>query len=380
MNFLIKGLSLFIIFFIGCSDIKNNNENDEIVLLKLLDEDPATGLDGFDDGGLVDLEYETGLELFGLSRILGDTLNYGEGYRVRYGRRILNRDRTVDFSIEGDSALGVISYNLNGTFVVQVRDTFTMDVVDSMGFSKDFSSLMTRKVKFVRTVNQNNPDGYFWRISAMTPLVGFSGDKVSLSYLNIFSVNASTDSINGITVEEGNMLFALNSSEIGNLFLDRDNLPTFDAFQHIMLKIAVENNGPDEYALDSVGVGEWVMNRYGRSQYQRGRRKLNDMGIGVDEIVNDNIHAGLWRIHGPGLGQESRIFRSFFSIIDLGSEYLQLAFLMLKLVSRTFILDLGSSKFRSLNLQGLKFKFLLLIFSLIRSPISYLVIGEGLAI
>ena len=44
-----------------------------------------------------------------------------------------------------------------------------------------------------------------------------------------------------------------------------------------MLKIAVENNGP-EYALDPVGVGEWVMNRYGRSQYQRGRRKLNDKG------------------------------------------------------------------------------------------------------
>ena len=75
MNFLIKGLSLFIIFFIGCSDIKNNNENDEIELLRLLDEDSATGLDGFDDGGLVDLEYETGIELFGLTRIFGDTLN-----------------------------------------------------------------------------------------------------------------------------------------------------------------------------------------------------------------------------------------------------------------------------------------------------------------
>ena len=143
MNFLIKGLSFCVIFFIGCSDIKNNNENDEIELLRLLDEDSATGLDGFDDGGLVDLEYDTGLELFGLSRILGDTLNFGEGYRVRYGRRILNRDRTVDFTIEGDTALGIISYNFNGTFVVQVRDTSTMDVIDSMGFSKDFSSLLS---------------------------------------------------------------------------------------------------------------------------------------------------------------------------------------------------------------------------------------------
>ena len=320
MNFLIKGLSLFIIFFIGCSDIKNNKENDEIELLRLLDEDSATGLDGFDDGGLVDLEYATGLELFGASKILGDTLNYREGYRVRYGRRIINHDRTVDFSIEEDSALGVISYNLNGTFVVQVRDTFTMDIIDSIGFSKDFSSFMKRKVKFVRTFNQNSPDGYIWRISAMTPLVGFSGDKVSLSSLNMFSVAASTDSINGIIVEEGNLLFALNSSEISDLFLDRDDLPTFDAFQHIMLKIAVENNGP-EYALDSVGVGEWVINRYGRSRYQRGRRKLNDKGIGLDEFLNDNIHAGLWRVHGPGLGQESRIFRSFFSIIDLATIF-----------------------------------------------------------
>ncbi len=320
MNFLLKGLSFFIIFLVGCSDMGNNNENDEVQLLRLLDEDSATGLDGFDDGGLVDLEYEVGLELFGLSRILGDTLNYGQGYRVRYGRRILGRDRTVDFTFEGDTAIGNVIYNLNGTFVVQVRDTSTMDVIDSMGFSKDFSSLMIRKVKFVRTVNQNNPDGYAWRISAMTPLVGSSGDKVSLSSLNIFSINASTDSINGITIEEENLLFTLNSTEVGDLFLDRDNLPMFDAFQNLMVKIATENTGP-EYALDSIGVGEWVMNRYGRSQYHRGRRKLNDYGNGVDNITNDNIHSGLWRIHGPGMGRESRVFRSFFSIIDLATIF-----------------------------------------------------------
>jgi hypothetical protein len=320
MNFLLKGLSFCIIFLVGCSDMGNNNENDEVQLLRLLDEDSATGLDGFDDGGLVDLEYEVGLELFGLSRISGDTLNYGQGYRVRYGRRILGRDRTVDFTFDGDTAIGSVIYNLNGTFVVQVRDTSTMDVIDSMGFSKDFSSLMTRRVMFVRTVNQINPDGYNWRISAMTPLVGFSGDKVSISSLNIFSINTSTDSIDGITVEEGNLLFTLNSSEIFDLFLDRDNLPTFDAFQHILLKIGVENNGP-EYALDSIGIAEWVMNRYGRSQYQRGRKKLNDRGLGADSVVNDNIHSGYWRMHGPGVGRESRVFRSFFSIIDLATIF-----------------------------------------------------------
>ena len=34
MNFLIKGLSFCVIFFIGCSDIKNNNENDILIEIR----------------------------------------------------------------------------------------------------------------------------------------------------------------------------------------------------------------------------------------------------------------------------------------------------------------------------------------------------------
>ena len=58
---------LLITLFIGCADLEQNNEEfDTSELLRILDEDEAAGMDGFDDGGLMDLDYDTGLEVFGL--------------------------------------------------------------------------------------------------------------------------------------------------------------------------------------------------------------------------------------------------------------------------------------------------------------------------
>ena len=80
------------------------------------------------------------------------------------------------------------------------------------------------------------------------------------------------------------------------------------------------NDGP-EYALDSIGVGEWVMQRYGRSANYRGRRRLNDLGNGADAIINDNIHTKAFRMHGPGIGRSSRVFRTFYSTTDLATLF-----------------------------------------------------------
>ena len=82
----------------------------------------------------------------------------------------------------------------------------------------------------------------------------------------------------------------------------------------------MDNEGP-EYSIDSTNVGEWVMQRYGRSANQRGRRKLNDFGFGGDAIVNDNIHTKVFRMHGPGVGRDSRVFRSFYSTTDLATLF-----------------------------------------------------------
>ena len=317
----VLNILLFVaIFFNACVDLKDNSENDKSELMRLLDEDTVIGLDGYDDEGIVDLEFDTGLESIGMSKVTEDTLRYGEGYRIRFGRQIINRERAVDFSVDGDTAIGLISYNLNGIFRVLVKDTSSLEIIDSMSFSKNFETLMTRKVKFFKISDNSNPDGYRWKISAITPIVGSSGDKVSISSLNIFSVDTLINDNGENLYSQGELLFAMNSDNSGDLYLDRENLPTFNAFQQVIIKIDVENNGP-EYALDSLGVGEWVMHRFGRTSYQRGRRKLNDRGVASDSLANDNMHTAIWRLPGPGFGRDTRVFRSFFNTIDLATIF-----------------------------------------------------------
>ena len=310
--------SILIFLSVGCVDIDQNEDNDKSELLRILNEDDAAGIDGFDDGGLLDLDFDMGLELSSLGRTLGDTLAYGEGYRIRFGRQITDRERTVDFTIDGDTAIGVVNYMIGGVFMAQVRDTSTLEVIDSMGFSKEFNSTITRKLKYTRVENSNNPDGYSWRIIALTPLIGGAGDKVSISSLEIYNVDFSITGEELAT--EGDLIYSISSDGIEDLYMDRETLPTFTSFNHVIVKVVVENTGP-EYSIDSSGVGEWAMVRYGRSAAQRGRRRLNDAGIGIDINSNDNIHTGLWRLHGPGMGQNSRVFRSFFSTIDLATLF-----------------------------------------------------------
>ena len=312
-------ITLLLMFIsIGCVDIDKDEDYDKSELLKILDEDDAAGIDGFDDGGLLDLDYDMGLELIGSGRTLGDTLAYGEGYRIRFGRQITDRERTVDFTIDGDTAIGVVNYMINGVFMAEARDTSTMEVIDSIGFSKEFSSTMTRKVKYARVDNSNNPDGYSWRIIALTPLTGGAGDKVSITSVEVYDLNLSVTGEQ--LAEEGELIYSISSDGIEDLYMDRETLPTFTSFNSVIVKVTVENTGP-EYSIDTSGVGEWAMLRYGRSAAQRGRRRLSDYGAGIDSDANDNIHTGVWRVHGPGIGQNSRVFRSFFSTIDLATLF-----------------------------------------------------------
>ena len=74
----------------------------------------------------------------------------------------------------------------------------------------------------------------------------------------------------------------------------------FTAFRPYIVEVTTNNLGP-ELNNDATGVGEWVFKNYGRTTSLRGRRYLNDRGINLDLIINDNIHTGGWRAHGLGL-------------------------------------------------------------------------------
>ena len=57
----------------------------------------TAGVDGFDSGEDMDLDYSIGLEIDGIARTSSDTLSFGEGYRIRFGRQLISRERTVEF-------------------------------------------------------------------------------------------------------------------------------------------------------------------------------------------------------------------------------------------------------------------------------------------
>ena len=70
-------------------------------------------------------------------------------------------------------------------------------------------------------------------------------------------------------------------------------------------------------------MDECVFKNYGRTTSLRGQRYLNERGINLDLIINDNIHTGGWRAHGPGFGLRNRGFRSFFETIDLATIFVE---------------------------------------------------------
>jgi len=305
-------ITIPVLFFMaGCADNTSTDET-ESILLALLDADDAAGVDGFDSGGDMDLDHDIGLETEGVGRTFSDTLSFGEGYRIRFGRRLLDRERTVEFETGEDTAIGLVTHTIMGEFIAKAIDTSNQEQIDSLSFTKDFSSIFTRKVRFVKVDDPSNPDGYRWKIDALTPMTGGSGDKVSLTDL---SFHALTDSL-----DVGELLYSYTADELGDLYIDRESLPTFTAFSRIVAFANVTNTGP-EYTMDSTGVGEWVFLNYGRNHLQRGRRHLHDSGMFFDETMNDNTHSGAMRVHGPGPGQVRGVFRTFTETIDLATIF-----------------------------------------------------------
>lgn len=295
---------------IGCVD--DRTPNDELKLLEALNNDEFAGIDGLGVDSPEDLDHEFGLESYGAGRTFTDTLAFGNGYKIRFGREILDRNRDVEFEIDEDTAIGFITYSLTGNFHIKVFDTSTYEQIDSLSFVKEFSTSLFRKVRFTQHETDANPDGYFWKVDAFTPMVGGSGDKVDINGIFIYSL---TDDY-----EQGDLLHQFLGDDILDVFIQRESIPTFTAFVPYMVTVSVTNAGP-ELSMDSTGVGEWVFKNYGYHRNHRGRKALNDKGVFFDETANDNLHSGAWRSHGPGHGLDRRAFRSFFETVDLATLF-----------------------------------------------------------
>jgi hypothetical protein len=291
----------------GCEDQQTDLSDIEAELRQLIQDDEALRIDGLNDNGAVEVEYDEGLELDGgLAKILADTLWPGtDAYRIRFGRQITGMETAVDFDIDQENGVAIanLSRTLTGNFIVVAIDS-NHAVVDS--FVKPFESVFNRKVRFVRVSgNDSNSDRRHWRVDALTIGVGGTGDKVAISQIQIFSSDS--------TVAD----YTFTADEVGDLFIARDSLPTFLAWRPLRVEVTVENAGPEFPYLS----GESVMLHYGRDRHHKARRLMFDNGQFGDAVANDNVFTRVWRMHGPGMGFPRRIFGAFVDVIDFGTLY-----------------------------------------------------------
>ena len=133
----------------------------------------------------MDLDYSIGLEMDGIARTSSDKLSFGKGYRIRLGRQLISRERTVEFETGEDTSITMVTHAVNGEFLVTVIDT-NQNQIDSLSFSKEFNSILNRKVRFVKVDAPASPEGSEWEVNALTPLIGGSGDKASLAGISFF--------------------------------------------------------------------------------------------------------------------------------------------------------------------------------------------------
>ena len=58
--------------------------------------------------------------------------------------------------------------------------------VDSFSFTKYFSTLLTRKIRFIKVEDDSYQDGYRWKTNVLTPMTGVAGDKISITRLSFY--------------------------------------------------------------------------------------------------------------------------------------------------------------------------------------------------
>jgi len=63
--------------------------------------------------------------------------------------------------------------------------------VDSLSFTKDYSTLLTRKIRFIKIDDDSNTGGYRWKIDALAPMIGGAGDRVFITRLSLYMLGDS---------------------------------------------------------------------------------------------------------------------------------------------------------------------------------------------
>lgn len=179
-----------ILLMIGCKETtttepQSNEPTTDRAALELLaiEDSSIISFDtNFDDNGAV---------------ILGKTA--GDIYPLKVGRRILSITRNFDVNIQGDSAMGTLTINVEGLLIIAASytpitpgDTTQVDTI----ISKPFSTAISRNLIFKKIANTPRPK-LNWRLAAISLTEGgTASSNIQITELKAFLPSGDTLIIN----------------------------------------------------------------------------------------------------------------------------------------------------------------------------------------
>ncbi len=230
-------LFFFILFAAACKNSDSVTQpgdeslNDLQALQKLVDEDES--LQSFEPN----YNEEEAMDLFGggLAKAI---------FPVRVGQRmsLVDRELVVDFDEESDTAIGVLTKTFDGIlFIAASYDEFTLvpgekpdsNLVDTL-IQKEFSTVVTRNIKFVKVRNTENPERN-WKIGAVSLPEGGTGSA------NIFITELTVDLPNGeqVVVDDPNEFYLERSPGY------RNQIPNLNRGEEVTVTVEMQSTYSD---------------------------------------------------------------------------------------------------------------------------------------
>ncbi len=170
------------VLFIGCKESVVESDNiepttDKTAMLKLADEDSAIS------------SFEPNYNEEDAMSFLGKTEAEIYPFRVGHTVRLVNRNLDVD--IVGDTAYGTITKTFDGKLIIAASYNSGATSPDTI-IKKSFTSVITKKIIFVRVANTRFPSRN-WRVAAISlPEGGVLSPNIDIQKLAIFLPNGDT--------------------------------------------------------------------------------------------------------------------------------------------------------------------------------------------